>query len=106
MDFIVDSTLERIYLNENQHLSIPQKWRGGEVKTAADAYKIAEPEFLFINNCNIELEKPFHINLVNDSIWIVYAYPQPVNNDIYMGGGMYMEILKSNGGILKMIIEE
>ena len=67
---------------------------------------LAEPYFLAINHGDIELEKPIHINLINDTLWVIYGYPQAVDGTVYFGGEMYMEIQKSNGIILKVILGE
>lgn len=105
-DFIVDTSLTRLYLEDKENMHISNLWKGGEVKTAAEAYRIAEPYFLAINHGDIELEKPIHINLINDTLWVIYGYPQAVDGTVYFGGEMYMEIQKSNGIILKVILGE
>ena len=106
-DFVVDTTLSRQYLEDKGQISnISTHWTGGEVKTAEEAYRIAEPLFLKINHGDIELEKPFHINLINDTIWAIYGYPQAIDGTIYFGGDMYVEIKKKDGTISKMILGE
>lgn len=106
-DFVIDTTLERDYFDDViRRRYVPDHWKGGTVNTADEAFQIAKPKLLFITDGDIELQKPFHINLVNDSIWIVHGYPQPTDGSIYMGGGIYMEILKEDGSISKIIIEE
>lgn len=105
-DFVIDTTLERDYFDDVIRRYVPDHWKGGTVNTADEAFQIAKPNLLFITDGDIKLQKPFHINLVNDSIWIVYGYPQPTDGSIYMGGGIYMEILKEDGSISKIIIEK
>ena len=106
-DFIVDSILGRYYLEDKGTiLPIPNNWKGGEVKTAEEAYRIAEPYFLEIYRNDIELRKPLHINLIKDSLWIVYGYPQPTDSILCFGSDMYMEIKKDNGTISKVVLGE
>ena len=63
---------------------------------------------LFLNQFKTVSENltPIHIRLIEDKIWIIYGFPQTKNNEIIMGGGLYIEMKKSNGAIIKEIIEE
>ena len=102
-NFIVDTTLTRLYLEDEEcTYNAPNV----EVKTATDAYLIAEPYFLSTYHGDFELQKPLHINLINDAVWVVYGYPQPIDGTVYFGGDMYMEIQKKNGVVSKIILGE
>lgn len=105
-DFIIDTSLTRLYLEDKGNMYVSNHWEGGEVKTAAEAYRIAEPYLLDMNHGDIELEKPIHINLINDTLWVIYGYPQAIDGTVYFGGEIYMEIQKSNGIISKVILGE
>ena len=110
-DYVVDTTLTIDYPDAIGEISyIPKHWSGGEVPTAEIAYKVVEPSLIrALGRELMNSEKPFRINLV-DSIWIIRStFPEPIITKDYMDwGGMciYMEIRKSNGEIVKSILEK
>ena len=106
-DFIIDSTLKRLYPEDiHKYEFTPScNWKGGEVKTAKEAFNIIKPYFSSINGIDIELNKPFRINLIDNEIWIIYGCPQP-HSGIVFGGDIYVEIQKSTGATSPIIIGE
>ena len=105
-EYVVDSTLERNYKEYEDCYFIPNNHDGKSVETAQKAFEIAKPILYEMNKNNIENLTPIHIRLIEDKIWIIYGFPQTKNNEIIMGGGLYIEMKKSNGAIIKAIIEE
>ncbi len=105
-EFIVDSTLKRNYQECKGCYFMPNNHNGKDVQTAKKAFELALPILSDMNKGNIENLIPIHITLVEDTIWILYGYPHPKDNEIIMGGGLYIEMSKNNGAILKAIIEE
>ena len=106
-DFVIDTTLKRLYIDEiGEQVFVPsENWKGGEVKTAKEAFEIVKPSFLEICDGNIELEKPFHINLINDELWIIYGKPH-LDSIPILGGDLYVEIQKSTGAVSTIIVGE
>ena len=101
--FIIDTALKRNYLDvKDNFMQIPKGWKGGEVKTAAEAFEIAQTLRFYDD---MEFVNPFHINLVNDERWILYYSPEK-EGVIIFGGDAYIEIRKSDGTILKYILGE
>lgn len=102
-DFVFDSTLQRLYVEEPEHIASLYE-DGKEVSSAEEAFKIVEP--ILVNAYgeeNISHQKPFHINLV-DSIWIIEGtLPKTANGEAVLGGTAYIEIRKKNGGFVKCI---
>lgn len=105
-DFVVDTTLQRQYLEDSTTSSMPNDW-SGEVSSPEIAFKIAEP---ILNSCfgkeAIASQKPFSINLIDNKIWVLEGTLHQPQNGIIMGGTAYIEIRKSNGEILKIIHSE
>ena len=106
-DFVIDSTLKRLYPDDilKYGYTPSRNWKRGEVKTAEEAFSIVKPSFLEICNGDIDLNKPFRINLIDDKIWIIYGSPQ-FDSGIVFGGDLYVEILKSSGAISAIIVGE
>ncbi len=109
LDFVIDSTLERYYLEDSTLNFMPNNWEG-EVTTAEMAFKIAEPILIEAwGEKDIMRQKPFTINLIDNEIWIIEGNLQQSGTkieDIVFGGSAYMEIRKSNGEILKSVYGE
>lgn len=105
-DFVVDSTLQRQYLNDSALYVMPDNWTG-EVKTAEEAFCIAMPVLEEgFGKEDVNNQKPFVINLINDDIWIIEGTLHQSDAEIIYGGTAYIEIKKSNGAILKIIHSE
>lgn len=104
-DFIIDSTLERLYPEDIHEYEFTPSchWKGGQVQTPEEAFSIVKPYFLDICNIDIELNKPFRINLVDNELWVIYGCPQP-NSGIVFGGDIYVEIQKKTGATSPIII--
>lgn len=100
IDFVIDSTLHRQYLNKNFPSTRIAHKNIENVKQLCD---IIEP-FLYeaFGEENITVQKPFHINMI-DSLWIVEgSLPRLKNGDGVLGGVFYLEIGK-NGTLIKAI---
>lgn len=101
-DFVLDTTLQRLYLEESEDTTSLNEG-GEEVTTAAMAFEIAEPILIgAYGKENISLQKPFHINLVDD-IWVIYGTLPKADGRDALGGTAYIEIRKKNGGFVKSI---
>lgn len=102
-DFIIDTTLQRAYLEYSMASSMPDDW-SGEVSSAEIAFRVAEPILKSgFGEEEIENQKPFSINLINNEIWVIDGTLHQHENEIVMGGTAYMEIRKSNGEIIKIL---
>ena len=103
IDFVIDSTLHRQYLNKNfPSTRIAHK----NIENVKQLYDIIEP-FLYdaFGEENITVQKPFHINMI-DSLWIVEgSLPRLKNGGGVLGGVFYLEIDK-NGTLIKIIHSE
>lgn len=101
-DFVMDPTLQRQYLNDSTFYVIPDNWTG-EVKTAEEAFCIAIPVLEEgFGKEDVNHQKPFIINLIDD-IWVIEGTLHQSNAEIIYGGTAYIEIKKSNGAILKIV---
>ena len=101
LDFVLDTTLQREYLDEPEDSSILNNNK--EICSAEAAFKMAEP---LLNRAygkeNISFQKPFRINLV-DNIWVIFGTLRKATEGVVLGGTAYMEIRKDDGKILKAI---
>ena len=70
----------------------------GYVPDELTAKKIAEAIWLPIYGDDVLKQKPYKVQLIKDSIWIVEGTLKPN----YSGGVAYIEIRKSDGTILKV----
>lgn len=103
IDFVIDSTLQRQYLNENFPTA---KIVHRSIENVKQLYNIIEP---LLNEAfgeeNMTAQKPFHINKI-DSIWIIEgSLPRLKDGDDVLGGVFYLEIGK-NGTLIKAIHSE
>ena len=104
IDYVLDSTLLLDYLDVNPFLESETE---KEPAYEADLEKVFSMAKKDIQRMNIELFLPLKMHLHNDSIWIIRnGEPKLQPNEIYFGGGAYMEIRKSDGFVLKRILEE
>lgn len=104
-DFVMDPTLQRQYLNDSTFYVIPDNWTG-EVKTAEEAFGIAIPVLEEgFGKEDVNHQKPFIINLIDD-IWVIEGTLHQSDSEIIYGGTAYIEIKKSNGAILKIVHSE
>lgn len=103
IDFIIDLTLQRQYLNESFPTTIIAN---RDIENAKQLYNIIEPLlYEFFEKENIIAQKPFHINMI-DSLWIIKgSLPRLKNGDGVLGGVFYLEISK-NGTLIKAIHSE
>lgn len=102
LDFILDTTLQREYIDvqeDSSALSVNSK----DVFSAEVAFKIAEP---LLNSAygkdNITSQKPFRIKLINN-VWVIAGTLPKTKGGRVLGGTAYIEIKKSNGQVLKAI---
>lgn len=104
-DFVIDPTLEREYLEDSTNLDfMPHNWNGGEVNSAQVAFSIVEPILIdLFSKEEVEKEKPFSINLIDNEIWVINGALHQPKGEIIMGGTKYVEIRKKDGRILKII---
>ena len=87
-DFVMDPTLQRQYLNDSTSHVIPDNWTG-EVKTAEEAFCIAIPVLEEgFGKENINHQKPFVINLIDD-IWVIEGTLHQSDSEIIYGGTAY-----------------
>ena len=67
------------------------------------AIKIAEANWLPIYGEEVLKEKPYRVELIKDSIWIVSGTtPKLKANEDFVGGTAYIEIRKADGKVLKV----
>ena len=85
--------------SRNLEFNKPEK---GIVPDEKTAIKIAESISLPIFGENIKDYKPFHAELLNDSIWHVYGVPKKSSFMVQLGGAPEFEILKKDGRILNV----
>jgi hypothetical protein len=76
----------------------------GLVPDEKTAIKIAESISIPIFGQNINDYKPFHAELVNDSIWHIYGLPKNPWSSIQLGGTPEFNIRKKDGTILSVKI--
>lgn len=105
-DYIIDTTLQFEYIdipfNEYQ-----PKCKSKVNIEEKDAFNIACEIINKMHNHEIILHLPLRMRLINDSVWIIRNMNVSKNpNEILFGGAIYLEIRKSDGCILKSIIEE
>lgn len=103
LDFIMDSTLQRQYVNDYM---TPVKISNKDVNNETEVYNLVDS---YLNNVwernSIAIQKPFHVHLV-DTIWVIKgSMPRLKNGDKVIGGTFYMEVDK-HGILLKMIHTE
>ena len=93
--FVNDTTLTLDY--SNIKTSYPSR---GYIPNEGTAVKIAEAIWVSIYGDRIYNQKPYRVNLIKDSIWVV--------NGSVPGGGYgenaYIEIRKKDGRILKVLM--
>lgn len=68
-------------------------------KDSVNVLRIVEDTLTNIHGGKVEDYKPLILKYSNDSIWIVYGIPP----DSIIGGGVYVEIQKSNCEILSIM---
>ena len=103
VNYIVDSTLQRHYIDDSVfNYTIVNN----EIVNEEQLYSIVEP---ILNDTwgkeAMAIQKPFHINLI-DNIWVIEgSLPRLKNGDDVVGGVFYMEVRK-DGVLLKLIHSE
>lgn len=102
LDFILDTTLQRLY-SEIPEDSFISDVVNQEVCSGYKAFSIAEPHLTAMcGEENISFQKPFRINLVDD-IWVIYGTLPKTKEGRSLGGVAYLEIRKKDGLVLKAI---
>ena len=107
INFIIDTALQREYVDTKSFEGYDTTNTKKMIVSAEAAFERVKPS---INNLIeegiIEIQGPFHIRLINDSIWIIRNEPASKIGELLFGGAVYYEIRKADGCILKGIIEE
>ena len=99
IEYVIDSSLTTTFY-EDYFGYFPKE---GMVPTPEVAVGIAKSVWTEIyGNKLVEEEKPYSINL-EDNIWIVEGTLSPISQDqVIMGGALYIEINKTTGTIIKV----
>lgn len=107
VNFIIDTTLQQEYVDTKPFERYDTANTKKMIVSVEAAFERVKPS---INNLIeegiIEIQGPFHICLINDSIWIIRNEPDSKIGKLLFGGAVYYEIRKADGCILKAIIEE
>ena len=100
INYIVDSTLQRQYIDEENLL---KRITNHEIINIEQLYHIIEPILCKTwGDEEITIQKPFRINQI-DTIWIITCtLPRLKNGDDVLGGVFYMEVWKD--GVLQKSI--
>lgn len=100
INYIVDSTLQRQYIDEENLL---KRITNHEIINIEQLYHIIEPILCKTwGDEEITIQKPFRINQI-DTIWIITGtLPQLKNGEDVLGGVFYMEVRKD--GVLQKSI--
>lgn len=88
------------FIQKNDKEYQETKWipKEGFVPNELTAKRIAEAIWLPIYGDEIINQKPFHVHLISDSVWVV----QGVYEEVKIGGTAYIEISKKDCRILKV----
>ena len=100
INYIVDSTLQRQYIDEENLL---KRITNHEIINIEQLYHIIEPILCKTwGDEEITIQKPFRINQI-DTIWIITGtLPRLKNGEDVLGGVFYMEVRKD--GVLQKSI--
>ena len=100
INYIVDSTLQRQYIDEENLL---KRITNHEILNIEQLYHIIEPILCKTwGDEEITIQKPFRINQI-DTIWIITGtLPRLKNGEDVLGGVFYMEVRKD--GVLQKSI--
>ena len=100
INYIVDSTLQRQYIDEENLL---KRITNHEIINIEQLYHIIEPiQCKTWGDEEITIQKPFRINQI-DTIWIITGtLPRLKNGEDVLGGVFYMEVRKD--GVLQKSI--
>ena len=100
INYIVDSTLQRQYIDEENLL---KRITNHEIINIEQQYHIIEPILCKTwGDEEITIQKPFRINQI-DTIWIITGtLPRLKNGEDVLGGVFYMEVRKD--GVLQKSI--
>lgn len=105
MKFVIDTNLQQEYLDVDpliEYMTGTQK----SIISAEKAFEKVKPSINDLVEKGIIHQTPFHIHLVNDSIWIIRNEVTSSEKELFFGGTVYFEVRKKDGCILKCIVEE
>lgn len=105
--FIVDTTLQRQYLDVKPFDNPDTLQTKNPICSAEEVFQKIKPNInRLITKGVIWNNQVFHINLVYDSIWVIWSKPMTEANELLFGGTIYYEIHRNDGYLLKSVLEE
>lgn len=107
VSFIIDTTLQQECVDIKPFEECDTITTNKMIVSVEHAFERVKPSInSLIEEGVIEVQGPFHIHLIHDSIWIVRSEPVSKIDELLFGGAVYYEIRKNDGFVLKRIIEE